>query len=346
MNIDNLQIGQQIKNYKELCTLLDEPVKDGGKAKDYQLKDFQRYFNFEKDGRKFIINEIYDYPLPKEDGRSLGNHSEYSDDIQNILLCVLYRLPSQEIVWSCNTLLNNLSMINSSYITGRRDMDKLGENMKIDKEYVYDFYNNTHKSLKGKLETALNTLCKRSLITCEKILMVQKESIQVITNELGTPKMLNGNICYRKHEYSDESTTEERQLILKIEKENMNRLNVKDKSEIVCKGLWNDFSKAVNNELNKNNIKYSFYAYRITYNKDNLKEEITGELGEIFDRVNLNNNIIECLIKGATTRHDNASKIFGIVQGSDTKIKNHKLRKQDDYIQTNEELVNKLIKKN
>jgi hypothetical protein len=158
MNLDNLQIGQEIKNYKELCKLLEEPTKDGGKAKEYQLKDFQRYFGFEKEGRKFIIKEIYDEPLEKEDGRMFGNNSIYSNDIQNILLCVLYRLPSNEVVWSCNTLLNNLSMINSNYITARRDMDKLGEKMNIKKEYVYDFYNNTHKSLKGKLESALNIL--------------------------------------------------------------------------------------------------------------------------------------------------------------------------------------------
>jgi hypothetical protein len=345
MNLDNLQIGQEIKNYKELCKLLEEPVKDGGKAKEYQLKDFQRYFNFEREGRKFIIKEIYDSPLEKEDGRMFGNNSIYSNDIQNILLCVLYRLPSNEVVWSCNTLLNNLSMINSNYITARRDMDKLGEKMNIKKEYVYDFYNNTHKSLKGKLESALNILCKRSLITCEKILMVQKESVQIIKNELGTPKIENGKLCYRTFEFSDMATTEERELILKTQKETMNKLNVKDECEIVCKGLWNEYIKSVNRELNKNNIKYSFYAYRITYNKENIKEEITGEIGELFDRINLNNNIMNCLIKGATTRHENASKIFGIPQGSPTKIKNHKLRKSDTYIESNKQLVEKLIKK-
>lgn len=345
MKLDNLQIGQEIKNYKELCTLLEEPIKDGGKAKDYQLKDFQRYFSFERVGRKFIISEIYDSPLPKEDGRMLGNNSPYSNDIQNILLCVLYNLPSEEIVWSCNTLLNNLSMINSNYITCRRDMDKLGESMKIEKEYVYDFYNNTHKSLKGKMETALNILCKRSLITCEKIMMIQKESVQIIKNELGTPKIENGKLCYRTFEFSDEATKEEKQLIIKTQKEIMNKLNVKDECEVIWKGLWGEYSKSVNKELNKNNIKYSFYAYRITYNKDDIKEEVTGELGEIFDRINLNNNIMECLIKGATTRHENAKKIFGIPQGSPTKIRNHKLRKSDDYINNNKQLVEKLIKK-
>lgn len=74
MNIDNLQIGQEIKNYKILCELFEEPTKDGGKSKEYQLKDFQRYFRFHKEGRKFIITEIYDSPLEKEDGRSFGNN--------------------------------------------------------------------------------------------------------------------------------------------------------------------------------------------------------------------------------------------------------------------------------
>lgn len=74
MNIDNLQIGQEIKNYKVLCELLEEPIKNGGKSKDYQLKDFERYFSFHKQGQKFIIDEVFDEPLAKEDGRSLGNN--------------------------------------------------------------------------------------------------------------------------------------------------------------------------------------------------------------------------------------------------------------------------------
>ena len=39
MNIDNLHIGDVIKNYYALCDEIEEPIKSG-KSKKYQLEDF------------------------------------------------------------------------------------------------------------------------------------------------------------------------------------------------------------------------------------------------------------------------------------------------------------------
>lgn len=40
MNVQKLQIGQEVKNYKELCNILNQPVKVG-KSKTLQLEDFK-----------------------------------------------------------------------------------------------------------------------------------------------------------------------------------------------------------------------------------------------------------------------------------------------------------------
>ena len=69
----NLHIGDTIKNYKALCEILQQPVK-AGKSRTLQLKDFKRYFDWEKSGQKFIITDVYDTPLPKDDKRKLGNN--------------------------------------------------------------------------------------------------------------------------------------------------------------------------------------------------------------------------------------------------------------------------------
>jgi hypothetical protein len=45
MNLKNLKEKQEIKNYKVLCELLEEPIKTG-KSKQLQLKDFERYFEY------------------------------------------------------------------------------------------------------------------------------------------------------------------------------------------------------------------------------------------------------------------------------------------------------------
>lgn len=68
MNIGKLKAEQVIKNYKELCNILNEKVK-GGKSKQLQLKDFERYFKYHKEGNKFIIDKIYDKPKKKINNR-------------------------------------------------------------------------------------------------------------------------------------------------------------------------------------------------------------------------------------------------------------------------------------
>lgn len=80
MQIENLKVGMTIKNYKELCKLLEVDVK-AGKSKQLQLTDFQRYFDYLKEGNKFIIKEIYNVPKVKVDNRinnKGGNNMKYS----------------------------------------------------------------------------------------------------------------------------------------------------------------------------------------------------------------------------------------------------------------------------
>jgi len=74
-----------VKNYKMLCELLEQEVKNG-KSKKLQLEDWKRYFDWEKSGQKFIITDVYDTPLTKEDKRKLGNNSIYVKYIEVILL--------------------------------------------------------------------------------------------------------------------------------------------------------------------------------------------------------------------------------------------------------------------
>ena len=65
MNIDKikeLKIGQTFMNYKELVTYFDEDVKTG-KVKSYQLEYISRYFDWKKQGNKFIITVVYDEPI-------------------------------------------------------------------------------------------------------------------------------------------------------------------------------------------------------------------------------------------------------------------------------------------
>jgi hypothetical protein len=58
MNLNKLNNGQVIKNYKTMCEILEEPYV-GGKSKIIQLDKWRLYFDYSKDGVKFIINDVY-----------------------------------------------------------------------------------------------------------------------------------------------------------------------------------------------------------------------------------------------------------------------------------------------
>lgn len=72
MKVGNLEVNMVIKNYKELCLLLNQEAKTSN-SKKAQLKDWERYFKFHKDGQKIIIDEIYDDVLENNDGRKNAN---------------------------------------------------------------------------------------------------------------------------------------------------------------------------------------------------------------------------------------------------------------------------------
>lgn len=57
MKIEKLTIGLKVKNYKALCELLEEEIKEGN-SKKAQLKQWEQYFTWHKEGNAFVIDSI------------------------------------------------------------------------------------------------------------------------------------------------------------------------------------------------------------------------------------------------------------------------------------------------
>jgi hypothetical protein len=62
---NKLKEGMKIKNYKQLCELIEEEVK-GGNSKILQIKEIERYVCLKKRGIKYTVQEIYETPRPKQ----------------------------------------------------------------------------------------------------------------------------------------------------------------------------------------------------------------------------------------------------------------------------------------
>lgn len=84
MKLDNLEAGMRVPNYRRLCDLLEEPIKDGN-SKNAQLKEWERFFSYEKQGNAFLITEIFETVKPTSDGRMA-----YAQFLEPLLLHYLW----------------------------------------------------------------------------------------------------------------------------------------------------------------------------------------------------------------------------------------------------------------
>lgn len=114
IDTSGLELGMVVKNYREMCRILNEQVCEGN-SKKAQLKEWARYFLWEKKGQKFIILDIYDEPLPKDDGRA--NKNIYATYIEVILVKILAKQKNSKdpFYFTTNQMWKLLGMINNNY---------------------------------------------------------------------------------------------------------------------------------------------------------------------------------------------------------------------------------------
>lgn len=173
---EKLCVGQEIKNYKELCKILGLPEK-AGNSKVAQITTLNQFCRLEKNNHKFIVKEIYDCPLTREDKRHEGNRSLYVTLIESILLNYFLNNGKKEKVsykLSKKELYKILGMINDNYSNGYSDKKKLLHTLQCDLKddyhklkpwYIDDFYSRSIKKLNEIIISALNNLSSRKLIS-------------------------------------------------------------------------------------------------------------------------------------------------------------------------------------
>lgn len=167
MNLGALKC-QEIKNYKELCSILDIPVY-GGYQKTKQLKELARYFHYEKQGHKFIILEIYDKPKP--DTRVIN--SKYIEHIQNTLVCAILDKQVGEATFTKQELYELLGLTNRSYNIYKTCNKQLKEEIGISTQLIDEFYGITTMKFRDMMYSAFNSLQKRNILNYETVYKIQ-----------------------------------------------------------------------------------------------------------------------------------------------------------------------------
>lgn len=363
MNINNLEL-KKYKNYKELCETLNEDIKTG-KSKQLQLKNWERYFTWNKDGYGFIVTEIYSTPKKKIDGRgkSVGsrgnNKAEYIENIEKLILDLLVQDNTEfgKVFLSKNKLLRALKMVNDNYAFCKQRIHKLSEFIKIDKETVEEWFDSTSSMLERNLEVALKNLEKQSLIFWSReITVAEAQSVAEMEN-LGeiikiTKEDVYGEEIVNYEYYADntvilkhrEATDKEKRFILRTERDLLKEMQCKNKAEIILKGTWSNFIEKVNNTILKElNIAFYYKSYKILFNEEHILDELDDienfELdyyARIEEQQQLNKYIDDKIYTNAYKRHKKAKNEIH----RDTKTNR---RAAEDYIKNNKELNKNLI---
>ena len=179
----------EIKNYKEMCSLLKENVTDGN-SKKAQINRWKRYFDFYKEGQKYIITEIYAVPYPTDDARK-RKEGLYIKYIELLLLEFLANQEGHTVTISNKDMYRVLGMVNDNYKENLIVSNKAQRNEKINEvilnnpDYelpitraegytitntdINNFYLRAEEKLNKILYTALRSMKNRFLIDYERV---------------------------------------------------------------------------------------------------------------------------------------------------------------------------------
>lgn len=281
-----------IKNYKQLCQILEQPVKFNN-SKLAQLKEFTRYFSYEKQGQKIIITEIFDNPKAKQDGRYKGNRSIFTDDIAYVLLEHIHR--TNKHTFTLNELYSLLGFVNERYHS-LEHYTKLGKehNSQSIEELpdtvvtvfdVKDFYRRATQKMYRLLYTTLDNLQKRNLISYDK-------------KKVFVYKDANDNSVSKKC-----STNQELKILNDVKTRVLAEMNFSSEQEIYGKFKYIEFySKIIKYLREMYDLDY-FYTEilidpRVNLNANTLSEALCNQ-----HRENTNTNLITSLNEQMEKRH-------------------------------------------
>lgn len=280
IDTSGLEIGMVIKNYKELCKILRQEIKTG-KAKQLQIEDFKRYFDFEKSGQKFIITDIYDIPLTKEDKRRLGNNSIYVKNIELILLQYLSKQENGTKTFTKRDWWELLGMANHKYNKIAKEelkqMDPVVTTFEIN-----HFYLRCNKKLEQILFSALNNLKNRKLIL--------EPEIQTV--------IVDNNYNYFLALDSDKKKIlQQERYVLK------NVMGYEKISQVFCRFKQNEYYCMVNDRLNE---LYGWHHYfkqiKLSFIPSNIIEAIPQTTIDLQKAI-LNEKIIKVLNENAEEKY-------------------------------------------
>ena len=271
--MNKLELGQVFKNYKAVCEWLNV-TPTTGTAKMAQIKEFERYCKYHKEGQKFIIDEVYKTPHEKIDNRGKDGNSKYYDDIEITLLYLLQQEKRKTLIISAGKALEIMNMINKNFRVVKNNIEKSSEILDIPEECLYLFLNTYYSPLINNLRKMEN----KSLVYVETPRMIVKLKANPVLNELGEIALnRKGETKIGSKEIHEYATDDEKSLIIACENLTLEEMGFKDtgKQGVLLSGQWKNFMSEVNKKLYEiGNIKYYYDVFKIICYKEGIDKVI------------------------------------------------------------------------
>lgn len=206
INKDGIEI-LKIKDYDTLCDIIEAKRISRKETRIAQGKDFKRFFSFSRYGKSYLIDTIYDCPLPQ------GFYNNPIDVLSQYLICnLIENCDDQILTCSINKLAYKLGYINYLFFKEKKSIGKFAydnlldskRNKQIFQENIAlceDIFSYIPKKYKYRIKKALDALENKSLIFVQDIFYGEKitfntDSISSVQNfdEFGDPLPLVYNI--------------------------------------------------------------------------------------------------------------------------------------------------------
>lgn len=311
--------GMVFKNYKELCAYLGWEVKEGN-AKKSQMKELDTKCKWYKKGQKIVIEFVYEYEKPKEDGRSKNN--VYINPVEVILLFALKDMEKPEIYFSNSKMYRVLGLFNDKF-----EELNYGETNEIIEELIVDYL--TAKSFKITSKAEANRIIKRALIG-----MKNRRTIDYIEGRIIVGEDYSHRIA----------TPEESRILTKLEKECLNEVGCLTYTQLEYKNLFFKYNKILKEKIKESGIKnfsHSYDGYCVISHNKLIADEIDRQCKDNNFKI-LNDLFCEKLRATAKSKHKSAKKKMEMNTGFGESIALGEA--SEEYIKDFDKMINKYIK--
>lgn len=308
-----------VKNYKEMCELLDEEYRSTNKTKQNQLKNWKRYIDWSMDGHKYIIHKVYDDPLPIEENKVKNKLLDYNlcflllkdsckdifndpnlstKEMNNKINQKLQKDKGETYTVTVNNLALNLGLINDYYLLFFESPNRLGEYLNMDVANIEEFYNKVSNYYTTDIKNTLKRLEQNKVLIYTEVyrgeFLVEKENLNLKYVKDKFNDIKRKIVVETETEFRD-LTKEECEIYVKIQSDLLAEQHCKDLHEYIVehRGDLKPFFREQNKRLYKEmKCLHAYKAYRIHFLPSFIfmrQKSLEGELTKLFaDRITEN----------------------------------------------------------